>query len=78
MTVLTAKAARSHFSSLLSSVANGQSVTITRRGKAVALVSPATKTPPRRLPDLTAFRASMKKPGTPEVTIADLRKLERY
>lgn len=77
MTVLTAKTAREKFSALISSVARGQSVTITRRGKPVALISPVTKTPPRRLPDLTAFRASIKTKGK-EVTITDLRNAERY
>jgi prevent-host-death family protein len=78
MTTVTAKAARENFSALISSVARGESITITRRGKPVAVVSPAAKKPPRGLPDLTLFRAKMKKPGTPEVTIADLRKWERY
>ena len=77
MITLSAKAACEQFGALITAVARGESVTITRRGKPVALMSPAAKTPPRRLPDLTAFRASIKTKGK-EVTIADLRKLERY
>ena len=76
MTTLNAKAARENFSELMTSVARGETVTITRRGKAIAVVSPA-KGRARGLPDLTTFRAGIKTKGK-EVTIADLRKAERY
>jgi prevent-host-death family protein len=77
MTIISAKDARGQFSALLSTVAQGRSVTITRRGKAVALISPVGKPAPDRLPDLTAFRARIKTHGR-DVTIADLRREERY
>jgi hypothetical protein len=32
----------------------------------------------RRLPDLSAFRASIKRTGRKEITISDLRRAERY
>jgi prevent-host-death family protein len=78
MTVLSTKAARQQFSTLISNVTRGQSVTITRRGKPVALVSPVPSKKRPRFPDLSDFRAKMKKPGTPETTIVDLRNAERY
>lgn len=78
MTKVSAKAARDQFSALISSVARGESVMITRRGKAIALVSPATPASRKGFPDLSDFRAKMKKPGTKETTIVDLRNADRY
>ena len=78
MTTVNAKAAREQFSSLMSAVAQGKSVTITRRGEAVALLSPLKKRARQHLPDLTAFRAALKRPGGKETTITDLRRMERY
>jgi prevent-host-death family protein len=77
MTMVNVRAARENFSALLATVARGESVTITRRGKPIARVSPAAKSPRKAFPDLSAFRAKMRTGGK-EVTITDLRNAERY
>ncbi|MGH7841857.1 MAG: type II toxin-antitoxin system Phd/YefM family antitoxin [Candidatus Binataceae bacterium] len=49
-------AAKTHFSALLERVARGETIEITRRGRAVAVLSP----PPRaRTPDLHSIAAAM-------------------
>ncbi len=78
VTTLSAKDARQNFNALISSVARGKTVTITRRGKAVAKVSPASKPGSAGLPDLSDFRAKLKKTEGKSATIEDLRRNERY
>ncbi len=70
--------ARAHLAELLKRVAAGEEVVILRRGKAVArLVPPARRR--GRLPDLTAFRASLRVKGEPlSETIIAGRREERF
>jgi prevent-host-death family protein len=72
--------ARAQLPTLLDRVATGEEVVILRRGKAVArLVPPARKRGRRRLPDLTAFRASLHVKGEPlSATIIAGRREERF
>lgn len=52
--------AKAHLSELLDKVEAGEEVVITRRGRAVAHIRPATRLKhPLRLDDLAAFRATM-------------------
>jgi hypothetical protein len=49
-----------------------------RRGKAIAQLSPKTKTARRHFPDLSAFRATLVRLMGKETTVVDLRRAERY
>lgn len=52
--------AKAHLSELLDKVEAGEEVVITRHGRAVACIRPATRQKqPLRLNDLAAFRATM-------------------
>ncbi len=64
MKQLNVKEARSHFSTILSQVEAGHEVVIMRRGKAVARLVPFS-VKSRTLPDLQAFRASLRITGDP-------------
>lgn len=71
--------ARERLSHLLAEAEKGKTVTITRRGRVVAQLTP----PPRtgRFPDLTDFRNSIKvKPGAPSGAelVRALRDEERF
>jgi len=74
---VSVRAARAALPTLLKQVAAGEEVVILRHGKAVArLVPPARKR--RRLPDLSAFRASLQVKGEPlSTTIIAGRREER-
>jgi len=64
MNTINAKQARKQLGELIDAAERGETVVITRRGKKVAELGPVRKRPPRRgLPDLTAFRASLKVTG---------------
>ena len=60
---VTLKEARKRLGVLVRAASNGESVIITLRGKEAARIVPVEKTPRKRLPDLTAFRASIKVKG---------------
>ena len=73
------KEARSRISSLLDKTQKGEEIMIVRRGKRVARLVPIESVAPRRLPDLSAFRDSMKIKGAPlSQTIIKGRDEERY
>lgn len=78
MKTVSVRDARATLPTLLKQVAAGDEVVILRRGKAVArLVPPARKR--RRLPDLSAFRASLHVKGKPlSATIIAGRREERF
>ena len=70
MKTVTLKEARQHLGQLVNAAARGEAIAITRRGKVVAQLnpSPPPAAPPatasgKRLPDLSAFRASIKVSG---------------
>ena len=77
MKTVSVRDARNHLKALLDRVAAGEEIVIVRRGKAVArLVPPARKR--RRLPDLTAFRATIDLKGEPvSITVGKAREEER-
>ena len=54
--------ARQNLSTLIELVKAGEEVTITDRGKAVAVLSAPPKTPRPRFPDLSEFRVSLNLP----------------
>ncbi len=70
--------ARAGLPALLSRVARGEEIVIERRGKAAArLVPPARVRMP--LPDLAAFRASIRVTGEPtSAAVIKARREERY
>ena len=57
------KEARKRLSELVSAAERGESTVITRRGRKVARIVPPERKRLKRLPDLTAFRASIKVKG---------------
>lgn len=79
MKTVSVREARQKLAQLVASAEQGSSVVITRRGRKVAKLSPVSEGKTRRLPDLTAFRASLKSARKGRVaTIEDLRRQERY
>jgi len=73
--------AREKLSDLLTEAEKGQTVTITRRGRAVAQLVPPSPVAPGRFPDLTEFRKSIKvKPGAPPGAplVREMREQERF
>ena len=78
MKTVSIKEARGKFAQLIESAARGSSISITRRGRKVAQLTGISKGAPGRLPDLTAFRASLGKGRAGRrTTIDDLRRAER-
>jgi len=69
--------ARERISKLITEVEHGEEVVITRRGHAVARLTPVEKRP--HLPDRSAFRASLPTASTPSVELIRTgRNEERY
>lgn len=64
MSPVSIKEARHNLSGLLSAVEHGETVIITRRGKAVARLVPEERRA-KPLPDMEDFRKSIKVKGTP-------------
>lgn len=60
MRCVNMREARQKFSDLVDAAEHGQSILITRHGKQVAKVGPAESAEQASLPDLSAFRASIK------------------
>jgi prevent-host-death family protein len=78
MSSINIREARQHLSDLVSAAEHGEEVTITRNGKEVAQLVPVRKRR-ARLPDLRAFRASMKVKGKSlSKTVIDARREARY
>ena len=76
---ITAKEARKQFKQLVDAAERGETVTITRRGKKVARLVPAEEKGRKRLPDLSAFRASFEVKGKPlSETVIEMRREARY
>jgi prevent-host-death family protein len=62
--------AQAHLSELLDKVEAGEEMIITRHGRAIAHLRPATRPKrPLRLDDLAAFRATMPSLGRPSVEL---------
>ena len=78
MNTINAKQARKQLGELIDAAERGESTVITRRGKKVAELGPV-KTRRRKLPDLSAFRASLKVKGKSlSETVIAMRAEERY
>ena len=60
MIEINAKDVRKRLGELLTEVQNGQTIMITKRGKAVARMVPPETDSERTFPDLSDFRASIK------------------
>ena len=60
MSTVSIRQARQQLSDLINAAEQGESVTITRRGRKVARLTPAQDKLPIGLPDLTGFRASLR------------------
>ena len=79
MIQISVSQARQRWSELIRLVEAGQAIEVTRRGKPVARIVPPQPARGRKLPDLTAFRESLKMSGKPmSQTISELRRQERY
>ncbi|MBC8417856.1 MAG: type II toxin-antitoxin system prevent-host-death family antitoxin [Desulfobacterales bacterium] len=75
---INVKEARNKISALLDITEKGGEVLISRRGKKVARLVPMADAE-KRLPDLSAFRASISVKGGPlSRTVIDGRNAERY
>jgi len=75
---VNARDARAGLPALLNRVAMGEEIVIQRRGKAAARLVPPIRSR-MRLPDLTAFRASIRVKGEPmSTTVVRVRREERY
>lgn len=72
------KEARNKISALLDLTQKGEEILISRRGKKVARLVPVAEAE-KRLPDLSAFRASIAVKGDPlSRVVIDGRNAERY
>lgn len=73
------KEARRRLGRLVRAAARGESVVITVRGKEAACIGPIEPTRPKRLPDLTQFRSSIRITGKPmSQTVIEMRREERF
>lgn len=78
MRKVNARDARAGLPALLNRVAKGEEIVIQRRGKAAARLVPPIRSR-MLLPDLTAFRASIRAKGEPmSTTVVKARREERY
>jgi len=79
MNRINLKEARRRLSDLVTAAEHGETTLITRRGKQVARIVPVDRKARRGLPDLTAFRASIKVKGKPlSQIVVESRKKARY
>ena len=65
MRTVNIREARRRLSALIDAAERGETVVITRRGRKVACLGPVRKAPRKPLPDLRAFRESIRVTGTP-------------
>ena len=78
MQTINIREARRRLSELVEAARRGESITITRRGKVVARLVPPDSAAPKRFPDLTCFRESIKIEGKPlSETVIEMRGEER-
>lgn len=79
MREITVRDARRDFRELLDRVAAGEEVLLTRRGKAVARLSPPGAVKPKALPRLAHFRSTLEVRGRAlSQEVAAARREERY
>lgn len=76
---MNAREARQRFAELLDSAQAGRWIAITKRGRTVAVIGPTALDAAPPLPDLTAFRKSLKLTGKPmSQTVVEMRRQDRY
>jgi prevent-host-death family protein len=79
MSIVNVKEARRTLGKLVDSAAGGETVEITRRGRKVARIVACEPKTGRKLPDLTAFRASIHVKGAAlSSTVISQRREARY
>jgi prevent-host-death family protein len=79
MDSINLKEARRRLGDLVRAAEDGETVVITRRGRRVARLVPIERERHGRLPDLTAFRASVKVKGKPlSKVVTESRRKARY
>jgi prevent-host-death family protein len=79
MTTVNLKEARRRLGELVTAAEHGETVVLTRRGRTVARLVPPDQKDPKGLPDLAAFRASIKVKGKPlSQVVIDNRRKARY
>ena len=79
MNTVSVKEARMRLAKLINAAQRGRGVAITRRGKTVAQLVPPPQPRQRGLPDLAAFRKTVKLRGASlSKTILTQRRQERY
>jgi prevent-host-death family protein len=79
MIQVSVREARQRWAKLISSAQAGETIEVTRRGKAVARIVPPQPAPRRKLPDLTAFHKTLKMTGSPmSQTGFEIRRQVRY
>jgi prevent-host-death family protein len=79
MNTINAKQARKQLGNLIDAAQGGESIVITRRGRKVAELGPVRARRRQKLPDLSAFRASLKVKGKSlSETVIAMRAEERY
>ncbi len=79
MTTINLKEARKRLGELVEAAEHGETVVLTRRGRTVARLVPPERKRLKKLPDLSAFRASIQVKGKPlsEIVI-ESRRRARY
>ena len=71
--------ARRQLSALCQQAEFGQSTIVTRRGRDVAVITPVRPRKPKKLPDLTSFRARIEVRGEPlSAVVVRQRREARY
>ncbi len=79
MSAIDIKDVQRKIAEMLEAVERGETLAITRDGKAVAMLEPASKQEKRQLPSLAEFRASLKiDQACSANSVVELRELERY
>ncbi len=79
MDTISIKEARIRFAKLINAAQRGSGIAITRRGKTVAQLLPPPATGRKPLPDLSAFRATIKIQGKSlSRTVVAQRQKNRY
>jgi prevent-host-death family protein len=79
MNTINAKQARKRLGRLIDAAEGGESFVITRRGRKVAELGPVRRRRRPKLPDLSAFRASLKVKGKSlSQTVIAMRDEERF
>ncbi len=76
---ISTREARQRFAQLIDSAQSGRTIHITRRGKAVAVLSPMPRAQAAPLPEMSAFHQRLALKGKPmSQTVLQARRQTRY